>query len=195
MSVGSGAESQNTSLFLHDGSPVSPLSQQIQRLYGIIPEAKVHHLQKRYDVDDYNRLVQRGQDLFCLMSADINTADQLMDKPSQSTWTDYGDLEKYGYTVEEQQNSFRNLQKYAAVGEALSFGIDYVRNQDISIEHSEEWIGDNGEENRVGPPLRDTYPIWMLINLSSPLMPSAATSTIPKTASSSPRISCLRRTS
>jgi hypothetical protein len=111
---------------------------------GTLTERTNAILAKRYDDSDFQHSVAQGNSLLCLLEASIDVATMMMNRPSQSTYTDYGALATYGYTVANVDTDQWDLSKYSAMAKQLSISTAAPPNKMIKIMHSVEW-----DDNKV----------------------------------------------
>ena len=126
-----------------------PLSTQLGNAYDILPRSEAHKLQKAFDDGDYQRAIERGRQLACLLEADATSATNIMGKQSQSTFTDFNDVTRYGYVVEQFPLEYYNVEKFATVASSLGFSINEPEMSYIKVEHLEDWTDSNGEKREV----------------------------------------------
>jgi hypothetical protein len=137
-------EPQNITALQNTGKP---LSRRLIKQFDIL---RVHpKLNKRFDDSSWQAAVKAGNQLYCLLDADISSAtSQMGGKDSQSSVTDYNTLAQYGYIVSEFPSAWVHLDKYQAMADSLGISTNNPPNTPIRIMHSANW-NNNGQEEEV----------------------------------------------
>ena len=117
-------------------------------------QAAIKHVKRVNDAnpmtdEEWEDRVEQGNSLVCLLAADVDGANRMMNIETQSTWLFAEDFDDYGWTLLEDTDSGTKQIQYRDVLRSLGLSEDKDDWQQLTAIHEHRWTQD-GQELPVG---------------------------------------------